>query len=50
MQRFAHWTNLSETTFVPPPTSGRVHVAQDADGTVWVGGGTVSCVRGEVDL
>ena len=23
MQRFAHWTNLSETTFVlPPPTPG----------------------------
>jgi PhzF family phenazine biosynthesis protein len=22
MQRFAHWTNLSETTFVLPPTSG----------------------------
>ena len=21
MQRFAHWTNLSETTFVLPPTS-----------------------------
>jgi predicted PhzF superfamily epimerase YddE/YHI9 len=30
--------------------AGRVHVAQDADGTVWVGGGTVSCVRGRVDL
>jgi PhzF family phenazine biosynthesis protein len=30
--------------------AGRVHVTQDADGTVWVGGGTVSCVRGEVDL
>lgn len=30
--------------------AGRVHVAQDADGTVWVGGGTVSRVRGEVDL
>ncbi len=30
--------------------SGRVHVSQDADGAVWVGGGTVSCVRGELDL
>ena len=30
--------------------AGRVHVTQDADGAVWVGGGTVSCVRGEVDL
>jgi predicted PhzF superfamily epimerase YddE/YHI9 len=27
--------------------AGRVHVTQDADGAVWVGGGTVSCVRGE---
>src|ERR671920_9252 len=23
MQRFAHWTNLSETTFLLPPTDGR---------------------------
>ena len=30
--------------------AGRVHVTQDAGGAVWVGGGTVSCVRGEVDL
>jgi PhzF family phenazine biosynthesis protein len=30
--------------------AGRVHVTQDADGGVWVGGGTVSCVRGEVEL
>jgi PhzF family phenazine biosynthesis protein len=30
--------------------AGRVHVTQDADGAVWVGGGTVSCVRGEVEL
>jgi PhzF family phenazine biosynthesis protein len=30
--------------------AGRVHVTQDADGAVWVGGGTVTCVRGEVDL
>jgi PhzF family phenazine biosynthesis protein len=30
--------------------AGRVHIAQDADGGVWVGGGTVSCVRGEVEL
>jgi PhzF family phenazine biosynthesis protein len=30
--------------------AGRVHVSQDADGAVWVGGGTVSCIRGEVDL
>jgi PhzF family phenazine biosynthesis protein len=30
--------------------AGRVHVTQDADGAVWVGGGTVTCVRGEVDV
>ena len=30
--------------------AGRVHVSQDADGAVWVGGGTVTCVRGEVAL
>jgi PhzF family phenazine biosynthesis protein len=30
--------------------AGRVHVTQDAGGDVWVGGGTVTCVRGDVDL
>jgi PhzF family phenazine biosynthesis protein len=30
--------------------AGRVHVSQDDDGTIWVGGGTVTCVSGEVDL
>ena len=30
--------------------TGRVHITQDPDGTVWVGGGTVTCIRGEVDL
>jgi len=29
---------------------GRVHVSCDADGQVWVGGGTVTCVTGTVDL
>jgi len=29
---------------------GQVHIAQDADGTVWVGGSTVTCVAGTVDL
>ena len=29
---------------------GRVHLSQDDDGTIWVGGGTVTCVAGEVDL
>lgn len=27
---------------------GRVHVSQDSDGQVWVGGGTVTCVSGTV--
>ncbi len=30
--------------------AGRVHVSQDDDGTIWVGGGTVTCVSGEVEL
>ena len=30
--------------------AGRVHVSQDADGTIWVGGGTVTCVAGEMEL
>ena len=29
---------------------GRVHVSRDADGQVWVGGGTVTCVSGSVQL
>jgi len=30
--------------------SGRVHVSRDDDGTIWVGGGTVTCIAGQVDL
>jgi PhzF family phenazine biosynthesis protein len=30
--------------------AGRVFVSQDADGTVWVGGGAVTCVDGRVAL
>jgi PhzF family phenazine biosynthesis protein len=30
--------------------AGRVHVDQDAEGAVWVGGGTITCVRGKVAL
>jgi PhzF family phenazine biosynthesis protein len=29
---------------------GRVHVSCDADGAIWVGGGTVTCVSGAVEL
>ena len=28
--------------------AGRVHVSQDAEGTIWVGGGTVTCISGSV--
>jgi PhzF family phenazine biosynthesis protein len=30
--------------------SGRVHISRDDDGTIWVGGGTVTCVTGQVEL
>ena len=30
--------------------AGRVHVSQDEAGGIWVGGGTVTCVAGEVEL
>jgi predicted PhzF superfamily epimerase YddE/YHI9 len=30
--------------------SGRVHISQDPDGTIWVGGGTVTWISGQVDL
>ncbi len=29
---------------------GRVHISQEADGTIWVGGGTVTCIAGEVEI
>jgi PhzF family phenazine biosynthesis protein len=29
---------------------GRVHISADADDTIWVGGGTITCVQGQVDL
>ncbi len=29
---------------------GRVHVSRDEQGTVWVGGGAVTCVTGQLDL
>ena len=30
--------------------SGRVHVSTDAAGTIWVGGGTIACITGTVEL
>ena len=29
---------------------GRVHISRDDEGTIWVGGGTITCVDGYVDL
>ena len=30
--------------------SGRVHVSRDDEGTIWIGGGTITCVKGRVEL
>ena len=30
--------------------AGRVHITHDADGAIWVGGGTVTCITGQVEL
>ena len=30
--------------------AGRVHISADADGTIWVGGGSVTCINGQVEL
>jgi PhzF family phenazine biosynthesis protein len=30
--------------------SGRVHISADAEGAVWVGGGTITCIAGTVEL
>jgi len=30
--------------------SGKVHISSDGDGTIWVGGTTVTCITGQVDL
>jgi PhzF family phenazine biosynthesis protein len=30
--------------------AGRVHISTDADGTIWVGGASVTCISGEVEL
>ena len=29
---------------------GRVNISSDGDGTIWIGGGTVTCVTGQVAL
>ena len=30
--------------------SGRIHITTDAAGAIWVGGGTIACVTGDVEL
>lgn len=30
--------------------AGRVHISRDGDGTVWVGGGTITCISGHVEV
>ena len=30
--------------------AGRVHISTDADDTIWVGGGTITCLKGDVTL
>ena len=30
--------------------AGRVHISRDGDGTVWVGGGTITCISGYVEV
>jgi len=30
--------------------SGRVHISREEDGTIWVAGGTVTCVVGEIEV
>ena len=60
-QRFSHWTNLSETTFVLPPTVAeadyrvRIFTPQTelpfaGHPTLGTAGGTVTCISGEVEI
>jgi len=47
----AHWlrdTGRVTLPYVASQTTGRVHVSEDDDGVIWIGGGTVTCIRGEV--
>ncbi len=30
--------------------SGRVHITTDSEGAIWVGGGTIACITGNVDI
>jgi len=54
----AHW--LLDTRRVTSPyvasqgtalgRTGRVHISSDVDGTIWVGGSTITCITGNVEL
>lgn len=47
----AHWlrdTGRVTLPYVASQTTGRVHVSEDDEGGIWIGGGTVTCIRGEV--
>jgi predicted PhzF superfamily epimerase YddE/YHI9 len=54
----AHW--LLETGRATSPyvasqgtalgRAGRVHISSDADGKIWVGGGTITCIAGSVEM
>jgi predicted PhzF superfamily epimerase YddE/YHI9 len=52
----AHWllaTGRVEAPYVASQgtvlgRSGRAHVSQDAHGTIWIGGGTITCISGQV--
>lgn len=54
----AQWligAGLAPTTYVAAQGTtlqreGRVHIDQDADGTIWVGGASVTCIDGQVTL
>ena len=43
----AHYVAAQGTTL---QREGRVHIDQDADGTIWVGGASVTCIDGRVTL
>ena len=49
----AHWLLESgrvSAPYVATQTTGRVHISRVHDGTIWVGGGTVTCITGDVML
>ncbi len=54
----AHWLLAAGRVTAPYVASqgtalgrrGQVHVSRAPDGTIWVGGGTVTCIAGEVEL